>query len=106
MSLTSSPQLDLSTPEAIREQTACPRGPHKCELRAPVANMGVQCAIGAMQVDIIMKMNHAMQVHGLVKSDAVAFVVGCYVESNRDNFDREGLVALGVLVGELACRSM
>jgi len=94
----------MSTPEAISAQTACPRGPHKCELREPVANMGARCAIGALQADIGMKMQHAMKVHGMFKSDAVAFVVGCYVESNRDNFDHDGLVALGILVGELACR--
>ena len=63
--------------------------------------------MGSMMTDIGTKMRHAMNVHGLSRTDAVAFVVGCYVTVNAEGWmsgslTQDGLKALKVLVGELA----
>ena len=95
-------QLDLTTTETVRETSQCPMGPGKCEIRDSVARNHAQCAIAALQVDINMKMQHAMNVHGLTRDEAKKFVIGCYLTANVRTFARDGLIALGTLVGELS----
>lgn len=94
--------IDTTRPETIRLETQCQHSRGICEIRERPAQNNAACAIKSLQVDIHRKMRHAMDVHGLSHQDAMAFVAGCYVTANAESLARDSLVALGVLVGELA----
>lgn len=73
-----------------------------CGMAESVANHDAECALASFRLDVMMKMHHAKEIHGLSHNEAVAFVVGCYVTVNAKSLSTAGLRALGVIVGELA----